>query len=147
MGTETYGRDEKSQLVVAAIVVDDLAVPTRCLVARRLGPAALRGRWEFPGGKVEEGEGIESALMREIREELATSIDIGVELTPPSGSSWPIADRLHMRVWFATLSGGDPRPVDSHDELRWLDAHSLGSVDWLEADRLVLPLLYEQLSH
>ena len=59
------------RLVVGAVIVDDLRHPRRVLAARRATPAPLTGRWEFPGGKVEDGELPEAALRREIREKLS----------------------------------------------------------------------------
>lgn len=103
------------------------------------GPSALRGRWEFPGGKVEPGEAPEAALVRELNEELSIDVILGGELTAPLGQTWRISERLVMRLWFATIFHGDPLPVDSHDDLRWLDANTLTSVDWLDADKHVLP--------
>src|SRR5450830_4739 len=55
-------------LVVAAAIVDDLDDPRELLAARRAVPASLAGRWEFPGGKVDDGESPEEALHREIRD-------------------------------------------------------------------------------
>ena len=71
-----------TQLVVGAVVVDDLRQPTRFLAAQRAYPAQLRGQWEFPGGKVEPGEVPQAALARELREELDIVVKIGVEVTP-----------------------------------------------------------------
>lgn len=127
-------------LVVAAIIVDDLAAPTRVLAARRTGP--LSGWWEFPGGKVESGEMPEAALVRELLEELGVHTTLGVELIRPSGELWPISDVLDMRLWFATIDVDMPEPIDSHDELRWLDAGSLRSVAWLDADLVVVPYVF-----
>ena len=133
------------QLVVGAVIVDDLQTPSRVLVARRVTPLSLRGRWEFPGGKVEPGEEPEAALVREIKEELDIRVVLGKELLAPEGRTWPISNSLVMRLWFAAIEHGVPAPVDSHDELTWLGAQSLESVNWLDTDRQVLPHLLDVL--
>ena len=128
------------------MIVDRLESPRQVLAARRTGPPALRGRWEFPGGKVEPGESGQEALTRELLEELGITVVVGAELVEPDRGTWPISKDLEMRLWFASVPAGDPFAGDSHDELRWLDADSLGSVDWLDADRQVLPHLRRHLS-
>lgn len=122
------------QLVVGAILVDDLRRPSRVLAARRSRPTALCGRWEFPGGKVEPGEQPTAALQRELTEELHITIRIGAELPGPAAGCWPISADLTMRVWFAQLSEGEPLPGESHDEVQWLPVGALPSLDWLDAD-------------
>lgn len=130
-----------SVVVVAAALVDDLAAPTRLLAARRRGPEPIRGRWEFPGGKVEPGETAVAALHREIREELAVTIRLGVEVPGPDDGAWRISSRHLLRLWLAVVSDGEPTPVE-HDELRWLGPGGWLDVDWLEADvRIVQALL------
>ena len=135
-----------AKLVVGGLIVDRLESPRQVLAARRTGPPALRGRWEFPGGKVEPGESGQEALTRELLEELGITVVVGAELVEPDRGTWPISKDLEMRLWFAAIEGGEPTPVDSHDDVRWLDADSLGSVDWLDADRQVLPHLRRHLS-
>lgn len=100
------------------------------LAARRTFPAEAAGRWEFPGGKVEPGESPEAALVREIREELACSIAVTGWLP----GEIPINGGRHvLTVATAELVDGEPVPHE-HDEVRWLGADELGSVDWLEPD-------------
>ena len=71
--------------VVAAVIVHNDADQARVLACRRIGPPALAGRWEFPGGKVERGESDEVALHREIAEELAIEIVVADQfITVPS---------------------------------------------------------------
>ena len=121
-------------LVVAVAIVDDLLRPSRLLAARRTRPAQLSGRWEFPGGKVDEGETAEQAVHREVREELGVSVALGAEITAPTPQGWPITERHVLRLWRAVLVEGTPRPLVEHDELRWLDREDWHSVDWLDGD-------------
>ncbi len=130
------------RLVVGALVVDDAGDHTRVLAARRSTPPV--GRWEFPGGKTEADETPQVALVREIREELGVLVDVGRRLDPPSGGRWPISESLEMELWWCTVDG-EPVVGDSHDELRWLAAHELATVDWLDADRDALPLVADML--
>ena len=133
------------RLVVGGVIVDDLFAPSRVLTARRTRPPSLRGRWEFPGGKVEPGESPQEALTRELREELGISVDVGAELVEPDRGTWQISKDLEMRLWFVTVGEGDPVAADSHDKLAWLDAGSLESLNWLDTDRQALPQLLEVL--
>lgn len=127
------------RLVVAAAIVDSLETPTVLLGARRSKPAQIAGRWEFPGGKVEPGEEPHDGLRRELREELGVEVALGRELRGPdlTGSGdpgWFITERHVMRIWFASLTSGQPEPLVEHDELRWLSAAQLWTVPWLDGD-------------
>jgi 8-oxo-dGTP diphosphatase len=113
------------RIVVGAAIVR----AGRVLAARRTAPPETAGRWEFPGGKVDPGETEEQALVRELREELG--VDVRVE-------SWlegeqPVGPYL-LRVAVVSLLAGEPTPHE-HDRVRWLGAHELDDVDWLEGDR------------
>lgn len=122
--------------IVAVALVDSLHAPGKLLAARRNRPAELAGLWEFPGGKVEPGEEELQALHREIREELGVRIEVGQELAGPLAQGWPLNPQAAMRVWFAVIAEGTPRPLDGHDELRWLalDNQLGGAVPWIAAD-------------
>ena len=129
-------------IVVAAALGDDLTAPRRLLAARRSKPRALRGRWEFPGGKVDENETPEAALHRELLEELGITVSLGAELVGPDDGAWRISPRYALRLWRAVALDGDPRPLVEHDELRWLEPGDWLSVDWLDADvRIVRALM------
>jgi 8-oxo-dGTP diphosphatase len=122
---------------VAAVVGAAIVRGGRVLAARRTAPAETAGRWEFPGGKVEEGESPEDAIVREVREELCCD----VEVTGWLPGEVAIGDRHVLRVAIAAAADdADPDPVE-HDEVRWLRAGELESVDWLEPDRPFLPHL------
>ncbi|MFJ8042884.1 (deoxy)nucleoside triphosphate pyrophosphohydrolase [Kitasatospora sp. NPDC096147] len=109
----------------------------RVLAARRTAPAAVAGYWEFPGGKVEPGETEERALERELREELGVEARALHRLP----GSWEVRPGLELRLWAAELIEGEPRPLEDHDQLRWLGLAELDEVPWLEHDREVLPHL------
>ena len=135
------------RLVVGAAVVDDLARPTRLLAARRTEPSALAGGWELPGGKVDDGEMPLAALHRELREELGVEVRVGPHLPGPlPGTTWPLGDLYEMLVWFVEVTGGEPAPLEDHDELRWLDASQLYAVPWLPADLPIVRAIEAALS-
>lgn len=123
-------------LVVGAAVVDDLAVPTTLLAARRTEPPHLAGGWELPGGKVDPGEDPVTALHRELAEELGIVVELGEELPGPDRNlpGWPMPPAHRMRVWLARIIDGVPSPIEAHDELRTLPSGEWMDVAWLPAD-------------
>ncbi len=102
----------------------------RYLAARRTKPDWAAGRWEFPGGKVEPGESEESALVRELREELG----VGIEVVRRVPGEWPLHDNLVLHLYVARLVEGEPQALDHHDELRWVSPSEFDSIPWLESD-------------
>jgi 8-oxo-dGTP diphosphatase len=117
---------QEERVVVGAAIVRD----GRVLACRRTAPLAAAGRWELPGGKVEPGETPDAALVREVREELG----VGIAASRWLAARAPIAADLVLRVALATLVDGEPAPLE-HDAVRWLAAHELDEVDWLDPDR------------
>jgi 8-oxo-dGTP diphosphatase len=123
--------------VVGAALVDDRR---RVLVAQR-GSGPLAGLWEFPGGKVEPGESELSALVRECTEELGVQIApqafLGeVPLDGVVAGGVPGASTL--RLWSGRIVAGE-LTAHEHTELRWLGAEELEGLDWIPADRPLLP--------
>lgn len=117
-------------VVVATALVRDGTV----LAAQRTRPPALAGRWELPGGRVEEGESEADAMVRECREELGTTVLPGGRL----GTDLPI-DAGVLRVRTAALAPGAPEPrALEHSGLRWVRAGGVVAVDWVDADRAVV---------
>jgi 8-oxo-dGTP diphosphatase len=122
-----------TQIVVAAAVISG----SRVLVAQRVRPPELAGRWELPGGKVAPGETEQDALARELAEELGLGtgdIAVGDRL----GADIPLNGMMTLRAYRVRLLGGEPHPRD-HRALRWVTAEELPDVDWVPADRGWLP--------
>ncbi|AST00630.1 DNA mismatch repair protein MutT [Geobacillus thermocatenulatus] len=101
------------------------------LCALRAPDMSLPNVWEFPGGKVEEGERPEDALVREIREELGCTISVG-ELLADVFHEYEHAI-VHLRTYEARLVDGEPRARE-HAELRWVPLQALRSLEWAPAD-------------
>ncbi|MFC4333824.1 (deoxy)nucleoside triphosphate pyrophosphohydrolase [Salininema proteolyticum] len=129
--------DSRTVVVAAAIIADG-----RVLAAQRSEPPALRGGWEFPGGKVDPGETEPEALVRECREELGVEISVGPRLGPDLHSA---DGRFLVRVYECVLDSGTPQALE-HLALRWLEAGDVDSVDWLPANRRAVDLLPDLLS-
>ena len=103
----------------------------RILITRRLDHVHLGGLWEFPGGKVEAGESLEGALLREIREELGMEIAVGSEIFTIEHDYPTKFVRLHF--FNCTVIQGEPQPLDV-SELRWVTPTQLAEFEFPPAD-------------
>lgn len=117
----------KTIRVVAAIIIDNNRV-----FATQRGYGEFKDGWEFPGGKIESGETSQEALIREIKEELDTEIEVKdfletVEYDYPEF-------HLSMDCFFCNIKSGEP-VLKEHEAAKWLTAETLDSVDWLPADK------------
>ena len=118
-----------TQIVVAGAVICDSTV----LVAQRVRPPELAGRWELPGGKVAPGESERDALARELSEELGVGIR-DVAVGDRLGDDILLDGTTTLRAYRVRLIHGEPHPHD-HRALRWVTAAELHDVDWVPADR------------
>ena len=107
----------KTVNVVAAVIVHEGHI-----LATQRGYGEFKGWWEFPGGKIENGEAPEQALIREIKEELNTEITVNdyldrVEYDYPTFH----LPNMHMSLL-------------EHSDAKWLSQQNLDTVNWLPAD-------------
>jgi len=121
--------------VVAAVVRRS----GRTLVTRRRDGGPRGGQWEFPGGKVEQGEAEPAALVREIAEELGCEIAVGPLILRHRHAYADLEVELAFYAG-ALPAGSEPRCIGVA-ELAWAEPGTLERYDFLEADRAVLPLL------
>ena len=115
--------------VVAAVIKRNDKV-----FATQRGYGEFKGGWEFPGGKIEPGEGAKEALKREIREELNTDIEVG-DLIDVIEYDYPTF-HLSMQCFWCELKQ-DKIELKEHEAAKWLNLNEkeMLSVEWLPADR------------
>lgn len=116
----------KTIRVVAAVIRKGDAI-----FATARGYGEFKGQWEFPGGKVEEGETLQQALIREIEEELDTEIEVG-ELIQTVEYDYPNF-HLSMDCFWAVVKTGK-LVLKEAEAAKWLTKEELDSVNWLPAD-------------
>ena len=123
--------------VVAAIIRDGNRI-----FATQRGYGEFKDGWEFPGGKVEEGETPQEALKREIEEELETEIEVGDYLTTIE-YDYP-KFHLSMKCYWAKIVEGNPVLLE-HEAAKWLTKDTIDSVEWLPADITIIDKVKEHL--
>jgi 8-oxo-dGTP diphosphatase len=116
-------------LVVCAVIEQNGLI----LCAQRSETMALPLKWEFPGGKIEPGEAEESALMREIGEELNVEIEI-LERLLVHDYAYTTEKVIRLIPFRCRLKVGAKLHAREHAELRWVERHKLLELDWATAD-------------
>ena len=121
----------KTIRVVAAVIKATNENGDPMIFATQRGYGDFKGGWEFPGGKIEEGETPREALVREIKEELETEIAVG-ELIDTVEYDYPTF-HLSMDCFWAEIVSGD-LVLKEHEAAKWLTKDELDTVEWLPAD-------------
>jgi len=120
----------KTIQVAAAVIRDGDQV-----FATQRGYGPYRGGWEFPGGKIEQGETPEQALAREIREELDTEVAVGEKIAQVE-YDYP-EFHLSMGCYWCTVRSGH-LTLKEHEAARWLGMEEMDAVGWLPADQIAV---------
>ncbi len=132
----------KTIRVVAAIIKAKNEQGEPIIFATQRGYGDMKGGWEFPGGKIEEGETAPQALKREIIEELDTEIEVG-ELIDTIEYDYPNF-HLSMDCFWAEIVSGD-LVLKEHKAAKWLTKEELDSVEWLPADITLIDLIRQDM--
>jgi 8-oxo-dGTP diphosphatase len=129
----------EANLSVAGIAWD----AGRYFIARRVSGGAMGDRWEFPGGKVEEGESDEDALKREYREEFGVDVTMGAFLGSAAFEHRGIPRMVKAyRIFFNdTLDLRTAFTLSEHTEWRWAALDEIDGLDFVDSDRKLLPAL------
>lgn len=116
----------KTIRVVAAVIKKENKI-----FCTQRGYGDFKGYWEFPGGKIEDGETPQEALVREIKEELGVDISVG-KMIKTIEYDYP-EFHLSMDCFWCELVSGEIE-LKEHEDAKWLDKNNIDSVDWLPAD-------------
>lgn len=128
--------------VVAAVIKAQNDNGEPIIFATQRGYGDYKDGWEFPGGKIEEGETPQEALKREIMEELDTVISVG-ELIDTIEYDYPTF-HLSMECFWCELLEGN-LVLKEHEAAKWLTKEKLDSVDWLPADITLIDKIRENM--
>ena len=122
--------------VVAALVRDE----NRFMICQRPAHKARGMLWEFVGGKVEQGETKQQALIRECREELAVTVEVG-EIFMDVVHEYPDLT-VHLTLFDASIVEGEPQLLE-HNDIKWITAQEIPLYDFCPADEEILKRIIE----
>ncbi len=131
----------KTIKVVAAVICDSLKDKKRIFATAR-GYGDFKGQWEFPGGKIEDGETPQQALVREIKEELEATIRVG-DLIDTIEYDYPTF-HLSMDCFWCEVIDGELKLLEA-EAAKWLTKETLYDVRWLPADITLIEKISEEM--
>jgi 8-oxo-dGTP diphosphatase len=113
--------------VVGAVLTRDNTI----LAAQRSSTMSLSGMWEFPGGKIEPHESPKEALLRELKEELLCTAEVG-NLVQTTEYEYEFGTVI-LTTFYCSLTGDEPK-LTEHSEIRWVQVADLDHLNWAPAD-------------
>ncbi|PGD17957.1 (deoxy)nucleoside triphosphate pyrophosphohydrolase [Bacillus toyonensis] len=126
---------KKKISVVGAVILNE---DNEVLCALRSSTMSLPDFWEFPGGKIKVGEDPRDALIREIKEELDCTINVGEQVEAVEHEYENII--VHLVTYKARIKSGTPKALE-HSEVRWISINNLKELKWAPADLPTVELL------
>jgi len=124
--------------VTCAIIIQN----TKILCVQRGRGRHLAGKWEFPGGKVHDGEAMEASVVREVREELDLDIEVREKL---SAVTYAYPDKtVRLAPFICRITGGRLH-LHEHQSYEWLDPAELDKLDWCEADQPIVQVVQSKI--
>ena len=141
---EGFSRTRRPLEIALGVLLDRVDGQTRLLIARRPDDAVLGGLWELPGGKVEQGETPQQALVRELREELGLEVTVGEALGAVEHDY--AHARVRLQAFLCTRLAGGPRDLEVAEH-RWVGIDEISDYDFPPANRKLFDELLEKLTN
>lgn len=133
-----------SKTSIACIAFDE---ERKVFVAHRNPVGQMGNRWEFPGGKVEEGETDQEAIVREFKEEFGVEVKVGPAITETFFKHNDDIVALHAYQIFLPHNGLDEKFVlTEHTEYKWVELSEIPTLDFVDSDMLIFPAVAKYLA-
>ncbi|MBO4404279.1 MAG: NUDIX domain-containing protein [Treponema sp.] len=129
------------KISVACIAVENGKV----LIAKRIQKGQMGGRWEFPGGKNEDGESEEETCIREMNEEFGIKVECGKLIT--EGSFFHNDSEITLRAHFIKVPRTDSYTLTEHTEYKWVNPEEIKNLNFVDSDLLIYPKVLEYIKN
>lgn len=119
----------------------------KIFIAKRQNIGDMGGRWEFPGGKIEEGEDLNTAIVREMQEEFGVTVEVGEKIT--SGEFEHKGKKCTLDAFFVTFPhDGIEKPfiLTEHTEYKWVIPSEIPSLNFVDSDLMIYPEIIKKIN-